>query len=225
MKKILSAIFVLAMLLALLGCGKKMCSHDYYASNYVPATTTSNGYTEYTCKLCGESYKEVIPQKEPTNSEGEHVNSPEDVGGYSKDSKTVNLFDLPIYSKSDDFIDTVIFMDDAVDTKGYHHYNCYEVATSESGLRYVRYDLGGKYRTITGTLFEFQSDSGRGGTGWLEFFDGEEFLFATDKVTDETSSVTFSFDISDVKYLTIYPKCNNQYACTWLGSDEIKISK
>lgn len=64
MKRAFFVVLSLAMVLMLSACGQKTCNHDYYASNYEPATYTSNGFTEYTCKQCGKSYKEVVPQKE-----------------------------------------------------------------------------------------------------------------------------------------------------------------
>lgn len=64
MKRTISAIFSLAMVLALSACGQSPCAHDYYISDYAPATYTSNGFTEYTCKQCRKSYKEVVPQME-----------------------------------------------------------------------------------------------------------------------------------------------------------------
>ena len=50
---------VLAVSVALSGCGgnKKDCAHDYYASDYSAPTASENGYNEYTCKKCGDSYK------------------------------------------------------------------------------------------------------------------------------------------------------------------------
>ena len=59
---------VLAVSVALSGCGgnKKDCAHDYYASDYSAPTASENGYNEYTCKKCGDSYKEVIPCFHPT---------------------------------------------------------------------------------------------------------------------------------------------------------------
>ena len=50
-------IFLIAtiLLIFLTGCGKE-CEHDY-AENKVEVTCTEDGYTLYTCKLCGDSYK------------------------------------------------------------------------------------------------------------------------------------------------------------------------
>lgn len=40
---------------------KNECSHKYKQTAKAKATCTSEGYIEYTCKKCGDSYRELIP--------------------------------------------------------------------------------------------------------------------------------------------------------------------
>lgn len=75
MKKIVSAIIVLAMCLSFCACSNSeqttetACAHSYNASTK-EATCTDKGSIKYTCAECGDSYNEVIPAKGHTYSDG-----------------------------------------------------------------------------------------------------------------------------------------------------------
>lgn len=42
--------------------------HDYYANIVVPPTTTSQGYTVYTCRRCGDNYDSDFTDPQPTEA-------------------------------------------------------------------------------------------------------------------------------------------------------------
>lgn len=61
---------------------------------------------------------------------------------------------------------------------------------------------------------------------WLDFYDGDRYLFSTPTVNASQSSVTFSYDISGVKYLTMYPMQDRNDSFSenpWLIADPIMI--
>ena len=55
--------------------------HDYYANIVVPPTTTSQGYTVYTCRRCGDNYDsdftDPLPTEAPPPSEDASPDTPE----------------------------------------------------------------------------------------------------------------------------------------------------
>lgn len=55
--------------------------HDYYANIVVPPTTTSQGYTVYTCRRCGDNYDsdftDPLPTEAPQPSEDASPDTPE----------------------------------------------------------------------------------------------------------------------------------------------------
>ena len=55
--------------------------HDYYANIVVPPTTTSQGYTVYTCRRCGDNYDsdftDPLPTEAPQPSEDASLDTPE----------------------------------------------------------------------------------------------------------------------------------------------------
>ena len=55
--------------------------HDYYANIVVPPTTTSQGYTVYTCRRCGDNYDsdftDPLPTEAPQPSEDASPDAPE----------------------------------------------------------------------------------------------------------------------------------------------------
>ena len=55
--------------------------HDYYANIVVPPTTTSQGYTVYTCRRCGDNYDsdftDPLPTEAPHPSEDASPATPE----------------------------------------------------------------------------------------------------------------------------------------------------
>ncbi len=202
---------VLAVSVALSGCGgsKKDCAHDYYASDYSAPTANENGYNEYTCKKCGDSYKEVIPMLSA------EVTSTDDTdNGYKKDDRTVRLFDLPVYSSNRE----PSYLSDYTDDAGYRHENCYEMMRG-----WVRYDLDGKYSKLNCKLYADVNDM-ISGVIYVEFYDGDEFLGSTAKMTYENFSTEYELDISNVKYLTIHVQPDT-YNGDSVIFDPITISK
>ena len=112
------------------------------------------------------------------------------------------LLELDPYSTDDHTVDTARYYPSIKDTAGFVHKNCYTLRGDKRGDNYVRWDLDGKYAEITGTLYTQGDNSG---TLWLDFYDGETYLFSTPKLSKQQKSVTFSYDITGVKYLTVYP--------------------
>ena len=60
MKKYILSLYLLVVLLLASCGGNSTCSHDYQLNKTVEVTCTADGYTEYVCTLCGDSYKSDI---------------------------------------------------------------------------------------------------------------------------------------------------------------------
>lgn len=200
------------------GCsaGQKDCDHNYYLSNHKDASVTANGYKEYTCSECGNSYQEVIPAKEAVASS---ENGKEEADLTRK--RSVNLFDLPVYSDEEVINGIVLSLSysaEETDADGWKHTDCYRLCGAKTE-RWIRYDIGGKYSTVSGNLYDANSS---GGSGWLEFYDGEDFLAATPKVDSETVSVEFEIDISGVEHLTVHFRATEPG--TWMIADDIILA-
>ena len=60
MRKLCSVILFLMCCFLLAACDND-CSHQYAISKTVDATCTEEGYTEYACSECGDTYRETIP--------------------------------------------------------------------------------------------------------------------------------------------------------------------
>ena len=86
MKKTLRVIPV--MLLALLCLSSCACKHKEYDVKTVAPTCTQEGYTEHTCKKCGESYRDSETSKIAHNYESELVISDCFEEGYTKHTCT-----------------------------------------------------------------------------------------------------------------------------------------
>lgn len=207
MKKSAIIMLVFAMTLSIVGCRMaksitaQNCSHEYYLEEYTAPTDGKNGAAKYTCKKCGNSYTEVLPAL------GSSANQADSNGSYNRSSTKFNLSDLPTYSISGVGNYAYSITSEAVDTKGYKHKNVVRSCTYTSedyDPGYVRYDLGGKYSSLEGTIY--LEEDGAGDYVWLEFYDGEDFLYSTEKLDSGNYTVSFSFDISGVEFLTIYPK-------------------
>ena len=218
MKRVLTILGILLMCVILYACTPKPCEHNYYLSDYYPARSGENGYNEYTCMKCNDKYKEIIPALKSGNVQ-DHV---EEEGGYSASSKSHNLFDMPIYSDNNANVE---YMDVVMDSKGYKHENCYivfanSVPKDDHWETYFRYDLDGKYSMLKGSIYlaKYGVD-----VAWVEFYDGEDFLFSTNKINSENYCVDFEFSITGVDYLTIYPKCGSNSGDIIV--DQIMISK
>lgn len=214
MKKTISIFLTLILCLSLCSCGigsnEAACSHNYYLSDYSDATSSTNGYQKFTCSNCGHTYQEVIPAKGTDTSKTEEADLTR--------KKSVNLFDLPVYSEHIGIVVPLSYCSERTDVDGWKHTNCYEICGSTEE-EWIRYELNGKYTTIVGELFD-ANDSG--GAGWLEFYDGEDFIAATPKVDKNTSSVEFEIDITGVEYLTVH-LCATETG-TWMIADDIILT-
>ena len=208
MKRLTLFVLVIVVFLMATGCGRAnnssqttSCDHDYYLSDYTAPTATQNGSSRYTCKKCGNTYTEIIP------ATGASSDQNSDNGSYSRSSTKFNLADLPTYSISEPGLFYVYSTaTEVMDIKGYKHENVVyseTYASNDTNQGYVRYELKGKYSTLEGTIY---LKDGSGDYVWLEFYDGEDFLYSTEKLNSDNYKVTFTFDISGVNYLTIYPK-------------------
>lgn len=219
--KVGSLLAIMLILATLASCGEKQCNHNYRLTDHTAATATRNGQNVYTCSECHNSYSEVIPATGVSASKGEDESTTSNNGGFGSNSRTVRLFDLPVYSDDgNNAVSTLTYYSEAVkDSLGYKHEDCYGVCTSTTRSRYIRYDLNGKYATLSGTIY-----SRDGGVAWLEFYDGEEFLFSTNRLSESNPVVEFEFDIAGVEYLTVYP-CRESYdKGSWVIT-EITVTK
>ncbi len=100
LKIIIVAVIILSMTSLLCGCfadGQQPCNHNHYLSDYQDASTSKNGFQEFTCSNCGNSYREVIPfMKNVADDELSAEEKPDNTR-----KKSVKLFDLPAYSDKD----------------------------------------------------------------------------------------------------------------------------
>lgn len=225
MKKLIVITLILACIFSLTGCGFfRNCDHAYYRSDYQAPGAGTNGYSVYTCRKCGENYRETEPALNGNTSSQMPTfqNKEEDVSnGYGKTSRTIRLFDLPVYSKSNG-LNPLDYVSDCLDTNGYRHKDCYMIAGSTDGYKYLRYELDGKYTTLSGSIYQLEKNTG---TMWLEFYDGDEFLFSTARLGENNKNVEFEIDITGVNHLTVYPMAENLYYGCWIIADQITISK
>lgn len=228
MKNTISILLALVLCLSLCACGistkEATCAHNYYLSDYSDATSSSNGYRKFTCSNCGHTYQEVLPANEELSSSNTNANETKDVD--LTHTRSVNLFDLPVYSDKNvvtgSGVLSLVYCSELTDVDGWKHTNCYQICGS-SGIteKWVRYELNSKYTTIVGNLYYFTRDGG--GAGWLEFYDGEDFIAATPKIDENTSSTEFKIDITGVEYLTVHFRATK--AGTWMIADDIMLTK
>lgn len=223
--KIISfALLVSTMVTSFCGCSiipQKSCNHNYYLSDYADATSATNGYKEFTCSNCGNSYQEVIPIKEAAAHE-ESKNTadvPEETMSDLTRKHSVNLFDLPVYSSEYGYVETLSYSAEETDSDGWKHKDCYLLCGSPYENRY-RYELDSKYTTVSGNLYDYNKS---GATGWVEFYDGEEFLAATPKIDNTSTSTEFEIDITGVEYLTVHICATDPG--TWMIADDIVLTK
>lgn len=225
-----SKIIGLALLSAILiatfcGCSataQKNCNHNYYLSNYAEATTITNGYKELTCSNCGNSYREVIPAtggQGIMTEDGPIQNTVVEEAPDLTRKRSVNLFDYPLYSSECGIVQTLNYCSEETDVDGWKHKDCYMLCGSEYANWY-RYEISGKYTTVSGALYDANK---AGGSGWLEFYDGEDFIAASPKVDNENTSVEFEIDITGVEYLTVHFRSTEPG--TWMIADDIVLTK
>ena len=222
------ALIAVIMITTFCGCSiipQKSCDHNYYLVDYTDATTSANGYQKFTCSNCGNSYQEVIPVKEVSTHEEGSKNTtdiPEETTPDLTRKRSANLFDFPMYSDKDVIngaVDKLVYCSEETDVDGWKHNDCYKICGSTSEA-WARYEVDSKYTTVSGKIYDANS---AGGSGWLEFYDGEDFLAATPKVDNETTSIEFEIDITDVEYLTVH-FCSTE-AGTWMIADDIILMK
>ena len=197
--------------------GEGTCAHDYYLADYVPATEEENGYREYTCLHCRDTYRETVPMLEMREDVALDAQEGENTRSY-------NLFTLPVYSMSGrNIVNPVSFEADLLDVEGYHHKNCYQLlcSNSSSDPAYQRWELEGEYSKVDGTIYMRE---GNPGSFWLEFYDGEELIYTTERLSVESTSVSFSVDVTGVNFLTMYGKFQGSMGC-WIIADQITITK
>ena len=147
-----------------------------------------------------------VPTEKPSNS-----NQASNIASQSSNPPRIenrNLFEFPLYNDSDYFRYTggcYYFCSSVEDSRGYFHYDSYCLKVLSKNKSWVRYDLNGEYNTLSGTLYWCESSfSVSNSASWLEFYNGEEWFYTTDKLTENNPILDFKIDISGVKYLTIY---------------------
>ncbi|MCI6927031.1 hypothetical protein [Butyricicoccus porcorum] len=203
------------------GSAKAVCDHDYHRSDYAAATTDENGYEEFTCSKCGDSYREVIPALDGVS--GSDSSSEENTG--STGNQLV-LFDLPEYSSSsNEMISVSYYESDIVDVEGWHHKDCYTLCCGEKDKEksYIRWELDQKYESVSGSIYLEKEP--RDGRCWLVFCDEDNTpIFTTDNLNNNAASVKFEFDVSEVKFLTMYAYCQD-ISNPWIIVDNIYITQ
>lgn len=215
-----SKIIIMALIAAMMattfcGCAftsQKFCNHSYYLSDYGNASSTTNGYKEFTCSNCGDSYQEIVP------ASGESSLGEDSTTDLTR-KRSVNLFDYPLYSSEYGDVETLNYCAEETDVDGWKHKDCYMIYGNPYENWY-RYEVGGKYTTVSGNLYDANS---AGGSGWLEFYDGDDFIAATPKVDSTTTSVEFEIDITGVEYLTVHFR-STSYG-NWMIADDIVLTK
>ena len=193
------------------------CDHEYYFSDYKPASVKENGYEEYSCLNCGDVYREVIPMLEET--------SDQKISAEETTAKKQNLLALPIYSKSgDNVVDPVSFEADILDIEGYHHKNCYQILCVDpiGETEYQRWELNGEYKEVEGTIYMRQGNSST--SYWLEFYSGSELLYTTERLSKESTEVSFLFSVENVEFFSMCCRCEGSNG-SWIIADQITISK
>ncbi len=199
------------------------CDHNYYRSDYVEASVGKEGYEEYTCSECGKTYTEVIPAlksseiEQPESGSGEPEQEEEKA---EEEDTQVNLLDLPFYSTSEDYNDPFEYETDIQDLDGWRHKDCYSVlCTYDEGIDacFTRWELDGAYNTLCGTICLRDKS-----VNWLEFYDGNDLIYTTDKISEENTSTSFEIDVRDVEYLTMY--CYSDQV-SWIIADDIILTK
>lgn len=224
-KMILIALIAAIMITTFCGCSaipQKPCKHNYYLADYAESTASSNGFKKFTCSNCGNSYQEVIPAKEVSTREETSTDTsyiPEETTSDLTRKYAVNLFDLPVYSSEYGYVKTLTYSAEETDTDGWKHKDCYMLCGS-TYENWYRYELNGTYTTVSGNLYDYNKT---GGSGWVEFYDGENFLAATPKIDDNYTSVEFEIDITGVEYLTVH-LCSTEPG-VWMIADDIILTK
>jgi len=217
-KTIITVVVCCAVSVGLLSsCGEKTCEHEFYLSDYVAPTATENGHNDYACLNCGTTYQEAIPATGET--EGPTG------GGFGEEptpSRTLDLLSFPAYSSSDSAaIAHLQYEAEILDFDNWKHENCYQICCGFSDDCFRRWELNGGYSEVTGTVYMRQGNSN---SYWLEFYDGEQLIFTTPRLSATNTKVEFSFDVTGVEYLTMYGRKEGATAGTWIIADPIHIT-
>ncbi|MBR5792114.1 MAG: hypothetical protein IKY34_03275 [Ruminiclostridium sp.] len=218
-KRILSvAVCCVAIVSLLASCGEKSCEHEFYLSDYVAPTATENGHNDYACLNCGTTYQEAIPAtgEAPPGVVGDDIESTEPEEDVSR---AISLLSLPVYSSNGT---SVSYEADIEDIDGWRHKDCYQICCShsETSPNFRRWELAGNYSEVSGTIYMRQGNSC---SYWLEFYDGEQLIYTTPRLSSSTTSVDFSFDVTGVEYLTMYSWVDGSNGC-WIIADPINIT-
>lgn len=216
-KRIAFIVALLALSIPLLcGCAQSQvqnCNHNYYLADYKDPTASEAGYKKYTCSNCGNTYQEVVPpsgsaagsMSSDTNSNAANTTPSTEVDLTRE--KSVNLFELQIYSShgGPSYNTTKPnYSSSETDSAGWKHEDCYMLACGYDD-EWIRYELDGEYSTLKGNIYSGEDYYVVGEVSkWLEFYDGEDFLFSTEKLSDDSPSTYFEYDVKDVQYLTVH---------------------
>lgn len=189
------------------------CEHQFYRSDYVAPTELENGYDEYTCLNCDKTYQEVIPAEGQAETKEESSDP---------SSHTLDLLSFPAYSSSDSTaIAHLQYEAEILDFDNWKHENCYQICCGFSDDCFRRWELNGGYSEVTGTIYMRQGNSN---SYWLEFYDAEQLIFTTPRLSATNTKVEFSFDVTDVEFLTMYGRKEGATAGTWIIADPIQIT-
>lgn len=114
---------------------------------------------------------------------------------------------------------------ETTDYEGYIHKYCTNIlCDSPSSGNYFGYDIGGRYSTLSGSLYGYDD---REPVCWLEIYGDGELLCVTDKVSEDNPSTSFKVDVSGVKQLKIVPLCDSYDAFSdtgWLLAEDLVLT-
>ena len=157
-----------------------------------------------------------------TNNTAEKPNEPQRI-------KQGNLFDLPIYSETDYYKNSLdhcfSFCSSVEDARGYKHNDCYVIKVHSGNRSWIRYELNGNYKTLCGTFYRDKpSFSGYSDASWIEIYDGDEWIYTTDKLTENNQTIELNLDISGVQYLTLYFRSESDLYVADIIADPLTIN-
>ena len=88
------------------------------------------------------------------------------------------------------------------DTFGNEYSRVYVVSTNY-GTKGFSVLLNGNYSTLSGTIIWSKEDKNNDGYYSIQFYDDEQLIYATEACSAKSGPVSFSFDISNVKILSL----------------------
>ena len=134
-----------------------------------------------------------------------------------------DLLGLTAYYSSDSpAISHLAFEPERLDYEGYRHTNCYIICCSPSDDGcYRRWNLSSQYSTLSGSITMLQ---GGDNSYWLEFYNGNDLIYKTDRLSSTNTTVKFSFNIAGVNDLTMRSYCSlGGLNGSWIIADYINI--